>query len=61
MQSKDQLGKVELGDLSLFNSTSEAGAVRSLRTDKDYATGKSIDLSKPEEPVRQDTAKWLCR
>lgn len=27
--------------------------------DKDYATGKPIDLSKPEEPVRQDTEKWL--
>ena len=27
--------------------------------DKDYATGKSIDLSKPEEPVRQETEKWL--
>ena len=29
------------------------------RTDKDYATGKPIDLNKPEEPVRQDTEKWL--
>lgn len=27
--------------------------------DTDYATGKRIDLSKPEEPVRQDTEKWL--
>ena len=25
----------------------------------DFATGKSIDLSKPEEPVRQDTERWL--
>ena len=29
------------------------------RNDQDYATGKPIDLSKPEEPVRQDTEKWL--
>ena len=29
------------------------------RVDKDYATDKPIDLSKPEEPVRQDTEKWL--
>ncbi len=27
--------------------------------DKDYATGKPINLSKPEEPVRQDTERWL--
>ena len=27
--------------------------------DSDFATGKSVDLSKPEEPVRQDTEKWL--
>ena len=33
----------------------------SSRHDKDYATGKSIDLSKPEEPVRQDTEKWLVK
>ena len=29
------------------------------RNDTDYATGKPINLSKPEEPVRQDTEKWL--
>ena len=29
------------------------------RNDTDYATGKPVDLSKPEEPVRQDTEKWL--
>ncbi len=29
------------------------------RVDNDYATGKPIDLSKPEEPVRQETEKWL--
>lgn len=27
--------------------------------DTDYATGKPINLSKPEEPVRQDTERWL--
>ena len=27
--------------------------------DSDFATGKTIDLSKPEEPVRQDTERWL--
>lgn len=27
--------------------------------DKDYATGKFVDLNQPEEPVRQDTEKWL--
>ena len=27
--------------------------------DKDYATGKPINLSKPEESVRQDTERWL--
>ena len=27
--------------------------------DKDYATGKPVNMSKPEEPVRQDTEKWL--
>ncbi len=33
----------------------------SLRIDRDYATGKAVDLSKPEEPVRQDTEKWLVQ
>lgn len=33
----------------------------SLRIDRDYATGKAVDLSKPEEPVRQDTEKWLVK
>ena len=27
--------------------------------DKDYATGKIVNLSKPEESVRQDTERWL--
>ncbi|MCY4186422.1 MAG: N-6 DNA methylase [Rhodobacteraceae bacterium] len=27
--------------------------------DKDFCTGKSVDFSKPEEPVRQETEKWL--
>ena len=27
--------------------------------DKDYATGKPVNFSKPEESVRQDTEKWL--
>lgn len=27
--------------------------------DKDYATGRKIDLNSPEEPVRQDIEKWL--
>ncbi len=28
-------------------------------TDKDYCTGKPVNFSEPEEPVRQDTEKWL--
>ena len=27
--------------------------------DQDYATGKPVDFSKPEEKVRQETEKWL--
>ena len=48
-------------DVSLQeNQSKERSASRNhKRTDKDYATGKPIDLSKPEEPVRQDTEKWL--
>ncbi len=29
------------------------------RQDKDFATGKRVDFSKPEEQVRQDTEKWV--
>ncbi len=29
------------------------------RKDRDFATGKPVDLQKPEEQVRQDTERWL--
>ena len=29
------------------------------KKDKDYATGKAVDFSKPEEKVRQETERWL--
>ncbi len=29
------------------------------KKDRDYATGKPVDFSEPEEKVRQDTEKWL--
>ena len=28
-------------------------------TDRDFCTGKPVNFSKPEEPVRQETEKWL--
>ncbi len=29
------------------------------RQDRDFATGKPVDLAKPEEQVRQDTERWI--